>query len=294
MKAAPFDYALMDSVDGVTDALAEAGDEAMILAGGQTLVPMMALRLARPALLVDVNAIDDLKGIMQGPDGVTIKACTRQSEALASPTVRDRLPLLARALPNVGHAQTRNRGTVGGSVALGDPAAEIPLVATALEAHITLQKRGGAREVAIVGFYDGPMMTRRAADECLTEIHFPVWNGAGAVGCAFEEASQRHGDFAIVAAAAQLEIGADGTCTRAALALGGAAPSPVRVRAAEEILVGSQVEEVAIAEAISTVEAAIDPQTDPQASAAYRHRVAKVLAGRVIRAAYLDAGSAAE
>ena len=293
MKAAPFDYALMDSIDAVTNALAEAGDEAMIIAGGQTLVPMMALRMASPTLLVDVNAIAELKGISAESDSVTIKACTRQAEALSSALVRDRLPLLARALPNVGHAQTRNRGTVGGSIALGDPAAEIPLVATALDARLTLRNREGERECAIVNFYEGPMMTLREPDECLTETLFPDWTGAGAIGSAFEEVSQRHGDFAIAAAAAQLQIDADGTCTCAALALGGVAPTPVRVSAAEEILVGSDADEQAIDAAVDTVEAAIDPQTDTQASAAYRRRVAKVLAGRVMRAAAQEARGAA-
>ncbi|MDX1483765.1 MAG: FAD binding domain-containing protein [Alphaproteobacteria bacterium] len=289
MKSAPFDYAMMDSVDGVTDALAEAGDEAMIIAGGQTLVPMMALRLARPALLVDINGVAELKGIAEAPDRVSIKACTRQAEAMSSDVVRDRLPLLAKALPNIGHAQTRNRGTVGGSIALGDPAAEIPLVATALDARLTLRNREGARERAIAGFYEGPMMALRDADECLTEVHFPVWLGAGTIGTAFQEASQRHGDFAIVAAAAQLQLDAGGVCTRAALAVGGAAPYPVRIERAEEILTGSTLDDDAVAAAVDEVEAAIDPQTDPQASAVYRRRVAKVLSGRVIREAARDA-----
>lgn len=293
MKAAPFDYAVMDSIDGVTNALAEAGDEAMIIAGGQSLVPMMAFRLARPALLLDVNAISDLKGIVDAPGGVTIKACTRQAEALASEVVRDRLPLLAQALPNVGHAQTRNRGTVGGSVALGDPAAEIPLIATVLDARLTLRKKDATRELAIVGFYEGPMMTLREADECLIEISFPDWKGGGTIGCAFQEVSQRHGDFAIASAAAQMQVDAEGICTRAAVAIGGAAPYPVRLGAAEEILVGNRIDDAAVSAAVDKVDEAVDPLTDPQVSAAYRRRVAKVLAARVIDAAYRDARGAA-
>jgi CO/xanthine dehydrogenase FAD-binding subunit len=289
MKAAPFDYVVADSIDGVTLALADGGEDAMIIAGGQTLVPMMAMRLARPALLIDVNGIEELTGIEDRPNGLCIKACTRQAEALASSMIAARQPLLAKALPNIGHTQTRNRGTVGGSVALGDPAAEIPLVATALDARITLQNKEGRREVPVNGFYQGPMMTLRAADECLTEIIFPRWPEDGRIGTGFQEVNQRHGDFAIVAAAAQLAIGEDGMCRRAAVALGGASGFPLRLSAAEEVLAGSPLDDTAVAAAADTVDTVVDPQSDLHASAGYRRRVAKVLVERVIREAALDA-----
>ncbi|MEE8214261.1 MAG: FAD binding domain-containing protein, partial [Alphaproteobacteria bacterium] len=152
MKAAPFEYFVADSIDEVTTGLADFGEEATIIAGGQTLVPLMAMRLARPALLIDVNGIGDLQGIDLLSGGIRIKACTRQSDALKSTIIGEHVPLLAKALPYVGHAQTRNRGTVGGSIALGDPAAEIPLVATALDARITLVKLGSTRDLPIHGF----------------------------------------------------------------------------------------------------------------------------------------------
>ena len=289
MKAAPFEYVVADSIHDVTMGLAAGGEEAMIIAGGQTLVPMMAMRLARPALLIDVNGIQDLQGIDDAAGGVRIKACTRQSDALASTIIGERVALLAKALPYVGHAQTRNRGTVGGSIALGDPAAEIPLVATALDARITLQKKGNTREAPIRGFYQGPMMTSREPDECITEILFPTWEGEGRRGTGFQEVSQRHGDFAIVAAASQLLIGEDGVCRRASVALGGVSAFPFRVSAAEDALTGTTIDDPAVIAAANAVDEAVDPQNDLHASAAYRQRVAKVLVERVIREAVGDA-----
>ncbi len=289
MKAAPFEYRVADSIEDVTMGLADAGEEAMIIAGGQTLVPMMAMRLARPALLIDVNGIDDLQGIGGASGDVRIKACTRQAEALKSTIIRDRLALLAKALPHVGHAQTRNRGTVGGSIALGDPAAEIPLVATALDAVIILQKKGNTRQVPISGFYQGPMMTGREPDECITEVRFPQWTGEGRLGTSFQEVNQRHGDFAIVAAAAQVLVGDDGVCRRASVALGGVHGYPLRISAAEDVLTGSTIDDRAVMAAANAVDDAVDPQNDLHASAGYRRRVAKVLVERVIREAALEA-----
>ncbi len=289
MKSAPFDYILARDLDEATASLAEAGDEAMIIAGGQTLVPMMAMRLARPTLLVDINAIETLDGIEAREGGLVIGACTRQAAALKSAEIARRQPLLAKALPNIGHAQTRNRGTVGGSLALGDPAAEIPLVATTLDARVTLHNAAASREVPVSGFYDGPMMALREPDECLTQVHFPDWPEDGRLGTAFQEVNQRHGDFAIVAAAAQLLVDDGGFCRRAALALGGASPFPVRVTAAEEILTGNRPDAETIAAAVDCVGAAVDPQSDLHASADYRRRVAGVLAGRVLAEAAEDA-----
>ncbi len=293
MKAAPFEYLVADAIDDVTAGLADFGDEATIIAGGQTLVPLMAMRLARPALLIDVNGIPELQGIDQAAGGVRIKACTRQSDALASPIIAQRVPLLAKALPYVGHAQTRNRGTVGGSIALGDPAAEIPLVATALDARITLQKLASTREIPIRGFYEGPMMTSIEPDECITEILFPPWQEEGRRGTGFQEVSLRHGDFAIVAAAAQVIMGEDGVCRRAAVALGGVAGFPFCLTAAEDALTGTVIDDPAVAAAGAAVDGAVDPQNDLHASAGYRRRVAKVLVERVIREAAREAAGGA-
>ena len=279
MKAAPFEYLRAHSIE---EACAALGDDAMVIAGGQTLVPLMAMRLARPALLVDVNDVAELKGIAAADSAVVVKACTRQAEALASDVVRARLPLLAKALPFVGHGQTRARGTVGGSLALGDPSAEIPLVAVALGATIVLRDAKSARRAAAQDFFKAAMETARGAEECLTETAFPVWNGAGRIGVGFQEVAERQGDFAVVAACAQLAFDQAGVCRRVAVAVGGASPVPVRVPEAEKVLVGSRVDDNAIAEAAACVGAVIDPSSDGHATAEYRRRVAPKLAARAI------------
>lgn len=282
MKAAPFEYVRAHSVE---EACAALGDDAMIIAGGQTLVPLMAMRLARPSLLIDINDIAALRGIAGENNAVAIKSCTRQADALTSSVVRERLPLLAKALPFVGHIQTRNRGTVGGSIALGDPSAEIPLVAVALGAKIELRGAKASREIAAEEFFRSAMQTAREANECLTEIIFPVWQGR--VGVGFQEVAERQGDFAVVSACAQLEFDAGGVCRRAAVAVGGASPTPRRVPEAEKILVGSKLDDKAAREAASRVAAVLDPTTDGHATAEYRRRVAPALVERAIKEARL-------
>ncbi len=288
MKAAPFEYRRAASVAEVCEAL-EANDEAMIIAGGQTLVPLMAMRFARPALLIDINDIDVLNGITIAGNRLVIKAATRQAAALTSREVARAAPLLAKALPWVGHGQTRARGTVGGSIALGDPSAEIPLVAVALGATITLHAVRDDREVPAEAFFLGAMETARRAHECLTEISFPTWAGPGRIGTGFTEVAERHGDFAIVAAAAQLQLDDDGVCRRAAVAVGGAAPAPLRLAASEAALVGSRLDEEALRAAAGEVAARLDPPSDGHASAEYRRRAAPALVRRAIEDAAREA-----
>jgi len=288
MKAVPFDYVAANSADEALSALTDAGDDGMVLAGGQTLVPMLAMRLARPAILVDINRVAEWSGIAMDGGAVSFKTCTRQSAALTSSDMAQNLPLLAKALPLVGHQQTRNRGTVGGSIAHGDPAAEIPLVATALEAEITLSSSDGNRVVKSGDFYEGPMMSVREPGECVTDVSFPIWEG-GQVGADFQEVVERHGDFAIVSAAAQLQWNGDGTCVRAALAVGGAGGTPVRLSDAEGVLAGSAVTEESIADALSGLDGALDPADDLHGSADYRRRVARVLMTRAIENAAAEA-----
>ncbi len=287
MKAAPFAYRRAESVADACAAL--EADDAMIIAGGQTLVPLMAMRFARPALLIDINDLAELKGIAVDRDRLVIKAGTRQAEALASAEVARAAPLLAKALPFVGHGQTRARGTVGGSVALGDPSAEIPLIATALGATITLHATRDDRTVAAGDFFLGAMETARRTHECLTEIAFPVWTEAGRIGTGFTEVAERHGDFAIVAAAAQVLIDADGVCRRAAVAVGGASPAPLRLAAAEAALVGSRVDHAILRTATGEVSALLDPPSDGHASSEYRRRVAPELVRRAIEEAVAEA-----
>ncbi|MDE0383686.1 MAG: FAD binding domain-containing protein [Defluviicoccus sp.] len=285
MKAAEFDYVRADSVAATCAALAAAGpgEEHKIVAGGQTLVPLMAMRLARPTLLVDIDGIG-LDGISRSDGTVAIGAMTRQRAAELSPAVRESLPLLAKALGFVGHLQTRNRGTVGGSLVHGDPAAEIPLVAVALDAELEAEGTGGRRAYPAAAFFEAPMITAIAADECLVEARFPTWGGER-IGTGFHEVASRSGDFAIVAAAAQLALDGDGRCARIAAALGGVAPVPVRLPALEDALGGGRLEDGEIDAALACVDGAIEPDDDLHATAAYRGRVARVLLGRAIREA---------
>ena len=279
MKSAAFDYVRATSLDHALAALVERED-AMVIAGGQTLVPMMAMRLARPATLVDLNEIEALSGIAATPAHLCIRAMTRQAKALASSDVCTKAPLLAKALAFVGHTQTRNRGTVGGSIAHGDPSAEIPLVAIALDAEIDLASKGGTRTIAARDFYEGPLMSVRRADEILAEVRFPIWSGK--IGIGFQEVSPRHGDFALVAVAVQLQLDADGICRSAAVALGGASPNPVRASDVEAALVGRRID-TALAKTVSAnVDAVLVPTDDLHATAAYRRRVARALTERAI------------
>ncbi len=288
MKAAEFDYLKAKSLDEVCAALARGDREARIIAGGQTLAPLMAMRLARPELLVDINGIAELQGIALEGDEVVIKAATRQRTAERSALVAERLPLLAQALPWVGHLQTRNRGTVGGSLANADPSAEIPLVAVALEAKVVLRSAAGRRQLPVAEFLLAPMETAIRADELLSELRFPL-RDEGHVGIGFEEVGVRAGDFAILAVAAEVVLDADGVCRRARFAVGGAAPVPFRAQAVEAALVGGSLDDVAVGEAVVLVDALLQPSSDPHASAAYRRRLAPALLARAILAARDDA-----
>ena len=284
MKAAPFDYIKATSLDHALAALSQH-DDAIIIAGGQTLVPMMAMRLARPSCLIDLNEIPDLAGIEASETYLHIRAMTRQATVLACEVVRAKLPLLTKALSFVGHTQTRNRGTIGGSIAHGDPSAEIPLCAVTLNAEIDLASKNGTRTVAARHFYEGPLMSVRRTDEILSEVRFPIWSqaeDAGRIGTGFQEISPRHGDFAIVAAAVQLQFDERNVCRRAAIALGGASPNPVHATELEASLFGQHIDADLIAKIIGSIDRVLSPTDDLHASAAYRRRVAHELTMRAI------------
>jgi CO/xanthine dehydrogenase FAD-binding subunit len=282
MKAAEFDYARAGTVEEVCRLLDGAQGDGKIIAGGQTLVPLMAMRLTRPSLVIDINRVAELQGISESDSGVVIKAATRQADALADDIIGRRLPLLAKALRLVGHPQTRNRGTVGGSLANADPAAEICLVARTLDAEITARSTAGTRKIAMADFCAGAMTTTLAAEECLTDIRFPAWQGAGRVGTGFAEMSVRQSDFALVAAACQLALDQDGVCRRIALGIGGAEASPLRAAAAEARLAGTKLEASQVEQAMDELQATLSPLADVHASADYRRRVAGALATRAI------------
>src|SRR5712692_11892064 len=288
LKAAPFEYARAASLSEVCALLAAHGDGAKLLAGGQSLVPMMAMRLVRPAWLVDINEIAALKFIAIEQDVVRTGACARQCVVERDEALALRVPLLRRALAWVGHVQTRNRGTIGGSLAHADPCAELPLVAQVLGARMRLRSAAGARTVTAGEFFVGPMSTAMKPDECLEEIHWPAWRERR-TGSAFTELSIRHGDFAIVAAAAQVALDTDGRCVRAAFGLGGVGGMPLAFPKLAAGLVGSRLEEDSILETAKAAVAECEPGSDLHASAQYRRHLAGVLAARALRAAREEA-----
>ena len=280
MKPVAFDYVRPTSISEAC-ALLAGDDGARIIAGGQTLIPMLAMRLARPTRLVDIARIPDLAFIRDEGEGVTIGAVTRQSVAERDPIVGTKLPLLAKALPWVGHRATRVRGTVGGSIANGDPAGEIPLVAVTLRATITVQDASGVADLAAGEFYLGSMITALPEGAIVTSVRFPVWT-KGRVGAGFHEVSARRNDFALVASAAQVALDADGRCTALSVGIGGAADTPLRLDAVSEALVGSRLEEATVRDAVSAASEDIETVDDLHASASYRKRVAATLARRAI------------
>ena len=284
MKAAPFEYSRAASVAEACELLARHGGDAKLVAGGQSLVPMMAMRLVRPSRLVDINEITALKFIEVGKDGARTGAATRQCVVERDELLAARVPLLRQALAWVGHVQTRNRGTVGGSLAHADPAAELPLVAQALGAKVTLRSTRGARTLAAAEFFAGPMATAASADECLEEIHWPAWPEKR-TGSAFTEISIRHGDFAMVAAAAQVALDGDGRCTRAALGLGGAGGTPLAFPKIAARLVGARLDDKTIDEIANDAAKATEPGSDLHATKEYRRHLARVLAARALRGA---------
>ena len=284
MKAAPFEFVRAASALEACEILRREGDAAKLIAGGQSLVPIMAMRLVRPTLLVDINEIPSLKFIDADADAARVGACTRQAMVERDPQFSARVPLVARALAWVGHAQTRNRGTVGGSLAHADPCAELPLAAQVLQATLVVRTANATRELPAREFFTGPMSTALAADECLEEIRWPVWKEPR-VGCAFTEISNRHGDFAMVAAAAQVALDADGRCVRAALGIGGVGPTPLDFPELARRLVGTRLEDDVIASVAPEAAAATAPGNDLFATAEYRRSLARTLAARVLKEA---------
>jgi CO/xanthine dehydrogenase FAD-binding subunit len=261
------------------------GDAAKIIAGGQSLVPMMAFRLLRPSWLIDINEIAALKFVDFETDAVQMGACTRQCVIERDDALAARVPLLRQALVFVGHTQTRNRGTIGGSLVHADPSAELPLVAQILEARLLLRAKSGTRTLPASAFFAGPMMTNLRPDECLEEIHWPIWRERR-TGSAFTEISRRHGDFAMVAAAAQIAVDDDGHCTRVTFGVGGAAPVPVAFSALAQSLIGHRLDRPKARAVAQEAAATLEPDSDIHASAAYRRHLAGVLVTRVLLEAY--------
>ncbi len=280
MKPAPFRYLRAESAEQVTSLLAEHGPDAKVLAGGQSLLPPMNMRLARPLALVDLHRVRELDYVRHDDGVLAIGAAARQRDVELSPEARGRWPLLAEALRHVGHVEIRNRGTVCGSLAHADPAAELPLLSVLLGGQLVARSPRGTRTIDAADFFRGYLTTALAADEWLAEVRLPA--PSPGAGWAFIELARRHGDFALVAVAVTLERAKDGTCAQARLALGGVGPTPLRATTAERALTGQKMTPDSIASAGQAAAAHLDPPSDAQASSAYRRKVAAVLVERAL------------
>jgi len=292
MKPAPFRYARPSSLAEATALLAAAPGDTKLLAGGQSLVPMLNMRLVRPAVLVDVNGLRELTGITPLPGGgLRLGALTRHAELAASPLVRERGPLLAEAARHVGHAAIRNQGTLGGSVAHADPAAELPAALVALDARVQVTGPRGAREVAADAFFRGLLATTLEPDEILTALEVP----ARPAGWGFVEIARRPGDFALAGVAVTLPsppLGGEGI-EGVRLVGFGVGDRPIRLGGAERVLAGGRLDADAAARAGAAAGADCDPPSDVHGSAEYRRHLATVLVERaLLQAAARLAGGA--
>ncbi|GAB4518834.1 MAG: xanthine dehydrogenase family protein subunit M [Haliangiales bacterium] len=277
MKPAQFDYHRPASVEEAVTLLGEYGDEAKVLAGGQSLVPAMNFRLAQPAVLVDINRVPGISYIEPGPDGgLRIGATTRQRAVEVSPLVAERAPLIHLAMPWIAHVQIRNRGTIGGSVAHADPAAELPALMLALAARMRVLGPAGERWLEADEFFTGLLSTALQEDELLVELAVPP--APARTGCGFLELARRHGDYALAGVAAVVTLTADDVVEAARIALFGVADSPVVAHHGQAALVGQPASESTLAAAAELVgEADIDPASDVHATSAYRRHLAKTL-----------------
>jgi len=280
MKPPAFEYFEPTSVDEALALLREYGEEARVLAGGQSLVPLLNFRLARPRYLIDLNRIAALSYIRDQNGGLAIGAMTRQRAAERSELVRGRCPLLWEVMPLIGHFQIRNRGTIGGSLAHADPAAELPAVVTALKGELVAERAGSRRVFSPEQFFVGYLTTALEPDELIAEIRLPALPPRS--GWSFLEVSRRHGDFALVGVAAVLTLDGGGVCTHAALVLTGVGPAPVRAEEAARGLVGAKPRPEAFQEAGRKVSERLQPDSDLHASAEYRKHVAGVLTRRAL------------
>lgn len=288
MKPAAFEYHAPESIDDVVGLLAEHGDEAKPLAGGQSLVPMLALRLARFEHVVDLNRVPALAGIERADGAVAVGAMTRQAELERSDAAAA-VPLLGLAAPLIGHFQIRNRGTVGGSIAHADPAGELPTVALALDAELDVASKSGTRTIAASELFAGTWETTLAPEELLTRVRFPVWPGRS--GFAVDEVARRYGDFALAGVACAVELDADGGVVRAGIALLGLGSMPLRASAAEDAIVGRAPSAEDLTEIGRLAIADVDPPTDIHASGEYRGAVGAHVVERGLEAALARAAA---
>ena len=281
MKPAAFEYIVADSVEMAVASLAQAGD-AKIIAGGQSLVPMLNFRLLRPSVLVDINRIPDIAYVREDGGVIRIGALTRHHQLETSPVIARHFPVLTEAMAHVAHLAIRNRGTIGGSLSHADPAAELPMMALLLDAELRVVSASGARTVAARDFFRDALSVDLAEDEIVTEVVLPKLPNTG---WGFAEVARRSGDFALAAVAATLTL-SDGKIARARVAMTGVAPTARRVTEAERLLIGQRLDDGVDSDVIEAVRAATEPPTDLHASAEYRRHLVGVLAGRALAAAW--------
>jgi carbon-monoxide dehydrogenase medium subunit len=291
MKPAPFKYIAASSLDEALSLKAQYGDEARFLAGGQSLIPAMNFRLARPAVLIDINPLTELTGIDR-LDGETIRvgAVTRYRALERDAAFLKACPLFADALPHIAHPQIRNRGTIGGNLSHADPASELPAVATAMRARMKIRSQSADRELDASHFFAGLLTTSLEPEEMLVEIAFPAPRPRS--GSCFMEVARRRGDFALAGVAAIVSLDGDGQCTDVRLALCGVGETPVDASPAAASLVGRRCTDKAIEAVAAEVRCAIEPPGSVHASADYQRHLAGVLTRRAIAAAHERVGHA--
>jgi aerobic carbon-monoxide dehydrogenase medium subunit len=287
VKPSAFTYHRPDTVAEAIDMLDRMQDESKVLAGGQSLVPLMNFRLSVPENLIDINGVAELTGASRSGDALRLGALTRHRELERSPEIRAAAPMLAMAAPYIGHPQIRSMGTLGGSLAHADPAAELPTVILAVDATIIARSVRGERRIPAAEFFSSHFTTTIEPDELVVAVEVPA--APPRTGQAFTEVAARHGDFALAGAAAVVTVDEDGAITEVRIVCTAVAPTPVRVPAAEKLLRGARPGPELLAEIESAVEETLDPTPELKASARYKRHTAAVLAGRAVARAWADA-----
>ena len=283
MKPAPFTYAAPSTLEETLALLAEHGDTAKLLAGGQSLMPLMNLRLARPQYIIDLNRIAGLDDLQERDSALVVGTMARQRSLERLPIVRQHYPLLYEATTLIGHVAIRNRGTVGGSIAHADPAAELPAVLLAHGGSVQVQGPRGTRQIGADNLFRTYLTTALEPDEILTEVYFPRWPAG--TGWCFMEESRRHGDFAMVGVAVLLTLDTAHRCTQVAVALCGVGDRPHKVAAAPTLLLGHALDEARLRDVAQAAASEIEPETDLHASAEFRRHLSAVLTQRALRQA---------
>jgi aerobic carbon-monoxide dehydrogenase medium subunit len=293
MKPAPFDYVAPDSLAAVLSLLADCGDDAKLLAGGQSLIPAMNFRVMQPALLIDLNGVADLDHVQPIEGGeLRLGAMARQRQLERHPAVAKQAPLLAEALPSIAHPQIRNRGTLGGSLVHADPAAELPVVMLALDARLRLVNESGERWLGATDFFHGMFTVDLEPDELLVEVALPVLPPRS--GSAFLELARRRGDYAMMGVAVSVTLAADGSCSRARLVYLNAGDGPVTAVTAAELLLGERASPALFADVAAAADKEIEPLGNIHASVAYQRHLAGVLTRRALALAFSRAGGESE